>query len=87
MNKTQRIKEFVKVSLEENLADLRNISVKEAVANLGLGIIMVLVVALNLALSVWQLTVSLLLVGYDLTAKGLGKFMEKVKIPAQNAKG
>ena len=87
MNKTQRIKEFVKVSLEENLADLRSISVKEAVANLGLGIIMVLVVALNLALSVWQLTVSLLLVGYDLIAKGLGRFMEKVKIPVQNAKG
>ena len=87
MNKTQRIKEFVKVSLEENLADLRNISAKEAVANLGLGIIMVLVVALNLALSVWQLTVSLLLVGYDLIAIGLGKFMEKVNIPVQTAKG
>ena len=87
MNKTERLKEATRIILEADVVDLRGLPVKEGAANLGLGVLLVLIVALNLALSMWQCAVSLLIFGYDLTAKGLAKFMGKVKIPAQNAKG
>ena len=65
MDKTERLKEFVGMCLKEDIHDLRGLPVKETSANLGLGILMVLVTALNLALNIWQFVTSLLLVGYD----------------------
>lgn len=81
MNKTQRIKEFVRITLEEEtIEDLRGVSVKEAGLNFGLGLLMGLPVVLHLALTVWQLAVSFLLLGYDLITKGLAKILPSPKI-------
>ena len=79
MDKTQRLKEFIGICLKEDVNDLRGLPVKETSINLGLSILMLLVTAVHLILSVWQLVVSLLLVGYDLIAKGLVKIMPTPK--------
>ena len=79
-NKTQRTKEFIRLTLEEEtVEDLRGIPVKEAAANFGLGILMTFVVVLHLALTAWQLAVSFLLLGYDLIVKGLAKVLPAPK--------
>ena len=78
--KTQRIKEFVGIVLHDDITDLRGIPVKEATINLGLGLLMVLVTILHFALNIWQLVVALLLVGYDLIARGLTKIMPAPKV-------
>jgi hypothetical protein len=80
MDKMQRIQEFVKVSLEDDSTDLRGIEIKDASIHLGLGILMVLVVSVHLALSMWQFAVSILLAGYDLIAKVLTKIMSAPKV-------
>lgn len=85
MDKTQRIREFVKISLEDDAADLRQLPVKESLVNLGLGLLMAMVVILHLALGVWQLAVSVLLLGYDWITKGLAKIMPGPK-PVANSK-
>ena len=81
MDKTQRLKDFIGICLREDINDARGIPVKEASINLGLGVLMILVTALHLALSCWQWIVSLLLVGYDFTVKGLIKIMPAPKAP------
>ena len=88
MNKTERSKEVIRLALEEEtIEDVRGVPVKEASINLGLAILMALAFALHLGLTICQVGISFLLLAYDLITKGIGKFMEKVKIPVQNAKG
>ena len=82
MNKTEEIKEFIRIVLKEDINDLRGLPIKETTINLGLSTLMVLVTALHLALAIWQFVVSLLLVGYDLITKGLVKIMPTPKTPA-----
>lgn len=83
MNKIQRIRELAGFCMEENGADLRDLSAKESLGNLGLGLLMALIAALNIGLSLWQITASVLLLGYDWIAKGLSKIMPS---PAANSK-
>jgi hypothetical protein len=78
--KTERIREFVGIVLQEDIIDLRGIPVKEATINLGLGLLMVLVTLLHFILNIWQFVVSLLLVSYDLIARGLAKVMPAPKM-------
>ena len=76
MSKTERIKEFFRVCLEEDTTnELRDFPVKDAMAHFGLGILMVLATALHLILCAWQLVASLLLVGYDAATAGLAKIL------------
>ena len=75
MDKTQRLKQFLGIVLQEDTSDARDIKAKESTINLGLSVLMVLVAALHLVLSVWQFVVSLLLVGHDLIAKGLSEIL------------
>ena len=79
MGKTQRLKQFVSIVLQEDISDARDIEVKESSINLGLSVLMLLVTVIHLALSVWQFVVSLLLVGHDLIAKVLVKIMPSPK--------
>jgi len=84
--KTERLREFIGIVLQDDITDLRGIPVKEATINLGLGLLMVLVTILHFALNIWQFVVSLLLVGYDLIAKGLAKIMPAPKLDIKEEK-
>ena len=75
MDKTQRLKQFLGIVLQEDISDARDIKAKESTINPGLSVLMVLVTALHLVLSCWQFVVSLLLVGHDLIAKGLSTIL------------
>ena len=77
--KTERLREFIGIVLQDDTNDLRGLAIKESTINLGLGLLMVLVTILHFALNIWQFVVSLLLVGYDLIAKGLVKIMPAPK--------
>lgn len=77
--KTERLREFIGICLNDDITDLRGLPVRETSINLGLGFLMVLVTVLHFALNIWQFVVSLLLVGYDLIAKGLVKIMPAPK--------
>jgi len=80
MNKIERSKEVIRLTLEEEtIEDIRGIPVKEASINFGLAIIMAFAFALHLGLTMWQLVISLLLLGYDLITKGLAKFIPSPK--------
>ena len=83
MNKTQHIREIAGFSMGENGTDLRDLPMKESLGNLGLGLLLALIAALNIGLSLCQLTVSVLALGYDLITKGLSKVMPK---PVANSK-
>lgn len=74
-DKMQRIREFVRISLEEDITDLRGVTVKEALLNVALGLLQLLIVAFHIVLSLWQLVVSVLLLGYDGLVKVLKKTM------------
>ena len=76
MSKTDRLKQFVGVVFAEDISDLRTIPVKEALANIGLGLLMIIMAAFHTVLGFWQLVVAVLLVGYDAIAKGLTWLME-----------
>lgn len=80
MTKLQRIKELARIILEPDSNDLRDMPVKESVANIGTGILVMLIIATHLILSLWQFAVSILLVGYDLVIKMLVKAMPSPKI-------
>lgn len=84
--KTERLREFIGIVLQDDITDLRGIPVKESTINLGLGLLMVLVTVLHFALNIWQFVVSLLLVGYDLVAKGLAKIMPAPKMEIKEEK-
>jgi len=81
MDKTQRLKEFIGICLQENVNDPRRLPIKETTINLGLSVLMVLVTALHLVLSCLQFGISLIVVGYDLIAKNLPKIMPTPKPP------
>ena len=79
-NKTQRTKEFIRLTLEEEtVKDLRGIPVKEAAVNFGLAILMVFATALHLGLTACQVGIAFLLLGYDLITKGLAKILPAPK--------
>jgi hypothetical protein len=81
MTKTERIKEFFRICLEEDTTnEPRDIPLKDAVAHFGLGVLMVLGIGLHLVLCAWQLTVALLLVGHDLLVAVLKRFFPVPKV-------
>ncbi len=84
--KTERLREFIIICLNDDITDLRGLPVKETTINLGLGLLMVLVTILHFALNIWQFVVSLLLVGYDLITKGLVKIMPTPKMGIKEQK-
>lgn len=84
--KTERLREFIGIVLEDDITDLRGLPLKETTINLGLGLLMVLVTILHFALNIWQFVVSLLLVGYDLIARGLAKIMPTPKVAKEATK-
>jgi len=73
--KIEGFRELVNICLRPDIIDLRELPISETALNLGLDVLMVLVAILHLALGIWQFATSLLLVGYDLTAKILTKIM------------
>ena len=86
MNKVQQLKGYMEVVLRDDITDLRTIPVMESLANVGLGIVMILTAAFHLGLSLWQLAVAILLVGYDVLAKGLTWLLSphiKRQVPAK----
>ena len=86
MNKVQQLKGYMEVVLRDDITDLRTIPVVESLANVGLGIVMILTAAFHLGLSLWQLAVAILLVGYDVLAKGLAWLLSphiKRQVPAK----
>jgi len=85
--KIERFRETVNICLQPDIIDLRELPISETALNLGLDILMVLVVILHLALGIWQFATSLLLVGYDLTAKILTKIMPAPRMPKEADRG
>lgn len=81
MNSTQRLREYVAVSLEPDSADLRKVSIKDAALNLGLSMVMVVVSGLHVVLASCQFVVRVMLAGYDVIAKGVTR-----AIPENNSK-
>lgn len=77
MTKTERLKEVMRLSLGQDITDLRDITIRDGAESLGFGIVMLLIGVLHLMLSAWQFLVGVLIVGYDLVSKGLARVMQK----------
>ena len=80
MNRVAKIRHFIASTLAGDGHDPRSFTVKDSLLGMALGVFMVLVVAFHLVLLVVRIVISLLLFGYDMIVRVLGK----ISLPEDN---